>query len=191
MFNKIFLALFIIGLLAMGGMVFSSNNWLYSIGKPEDAVANHEFYKGVGWQILWVSSLILLILANVILWTSKKSWPLWLTFGYFALFILLNTWWLSENLSSFQKIHKLPSSGYFFSGIFGAILCVVVGIGVFFDQFIVLRLQDKMFNKPGEQTEVVAQEKAEEIVEEKSEENTEETTVEKSEEATSEETDPK
>ncbi len=162
MINKIFLALLIVAILVTGAFVFASNNWLYSIGKPEDAVANYEFYSSLGWKFLWISSLVLVVIANVILWTERKSWALWATFGYFAVFILLNTWWLSENLSAFKKQNLLAESGYLFNGIVGAILCIVVGIGIFFNQFIVLRLRDKMFDKPTEQTEIVATEEVEE-----------------------------
>ncbi|NJM53053.1 MAG: hypothetical protein HC846_06450 [Blastocatellia bacterium] len=97
-------------------------------------------------------------MANIILWTNRKSWALWLTFGYFAVFILLDMWWLGDSLVAFKKQNNLWSGGFQVGGIFAALLVVVVGIGVFFNQFLVLRLHDKMFNKPQEQAEILDKE---------------------------------
>lgn len=101
-----------------------------------------------------------------------------MTFGYFVVFILLNTGWLSEALSSYQRNEKLPESGFIMTGLVGAISCVIVGIGVFFNQFLVLRMLDKMFDKPPENAEIVTEkESIEEKVEEKVEEVSREETA--------------
>lgn len=159
MFSKIYLALFAISLIIMGWLVYFTNSWLQSIGRPEDALANFEFYSGFGWQFLLISSLILLIIANVILWMTRNSWALWVTFGYFAVFVLLNTWWLTENLSAFNQRNNFPQSSVLVNGITGAFVCVIVGVGIFFNQFIVFRLREKMFNKPKDEI-IVAENEA-------------------------------
>ncbi|HRH41638.1 MAG TPA: hypothetical protein PKY82_08345 [Pyrinomonadaceae bacterium] len=88
------------------------------------------------------------------MWTNRKSWALWLTFSFFAVFIMVNTWWLTESLKAYQIKENLDTAGLLSkNGIFGAIFCIVGGVGIFFDQFLVLRLRDKMFGKPEETVE--------------------------------------
>lgn len=157
MFTKIYFALFAVAVLVICFFTFLSYTQLQSFGfPPPQIVENFDYYDGLMKTILWISSLVLLVLANVILWTSRKSWALWLTFGYFAVFILLNMWWLGDALVAFKKQNNLWNGSFQAGGIFAAIMVVVVGIGVFFNQFLVLRLNDKMFNKPQEQTKNIS-----------------------------------
>ncbi len=174
MINKIFLALFGVEILTMATLTLLANSQLKSHGfAPAQIVQNFSYYENWHWLTLWISSIILLILANVILWTSRKSWALWLTFLFFVGFILVNTWWLTENVANYQKDNYLDTAGLLSkNGIFGVILGVAAGIGIFFNQFIVLRLRDKMFEKPTEQVETVSAEKPAEDSAEKSAEET-------------------
>ena len=159
MFTKIYLALFATAFLVILTVTFLAYSQLQSIGFPSpQIVENFEYYDVLFKTILWISSLALLVLANVILWTNRKSWALWLTFGYFAVFILLNMWWLGDSLAFYKKQNNLSSGSFQIGGIFAAMLVVVVGIGVFFNQFIVFRLHEKMFNKPHEETEIISEE---------------------------------
>lgn len=156
MFTKIYLALLGISLLVILTLTFLCYSQLQSIGfAPTQIVENFESYDGFYKTVLWISSIALLILANIILWTSQRSWALWITFVYFAAFILLDMWWLGDLLFSYKKQNNLLSGSFQFGGFFAALLVVIVGIGVFFNQFIVLRLHDKMFNKTPEETEIV------------------------------------
>lgn len=159
MFTKIYLALLGISLLVIVTLTFLCYSQLQSIGfAPTQIVENFESYDGFYKTVLWISSIALLILANIILWTSRRSWALWITFVYFAAFILLDMWWLGDLLFSYKKQNNLLSGSFQFGGFFAALMVVIVGIGVFFNQFIVLRLHDKMFNKPVEETEIVVAE---------------------------------
>lgn len=150
MLNKIFAALLGISIVTMAILTFLPYNQLQSIGfAPAQIVESFNYYENIHWLTLLFSSAILLIFANVILWITQKSWALSATFIYFAVTILVNTWWLTELLAKYQAEHNLQTAGLISkNGIFGAILCVVVGIGVFFDQFLVLRLREKMYPKP-------------------------------------------
>lgn len=149
MLNKIFLILLAVAVLFMAALSYLTNSQLSSIGfPPPQIVETFKSYENLHWLSLWISSLILLVLANVIMWTNRKSWALWITFVYFAVFIMVNTWWLTENLSAYQIANKLDTAGLLGkNGVFGAIFCIVGGIGIYFNQFIVFRLHDKMFNK--------------------------------------------
>lgn len=167
MLNKIFLILFAVAILFMATLSFLTNSQLSSIGfPPPQIVDTFKSYENLHWLSLWISSLILLVLSNVIMWTYRKSWALWLTFSFFAVFIMVNTWWLTESLKAYQIKEHLDTAGLLSkNGIFGAIFCIVGGVGIFFNQYIVLRLRDKMFNKPDESVEQIEPEKAEEIAE--------------------------
>lgn len=175
MLNKIFLILFAVAILFMAVLSYLTVAQLNSIGFPPPQIVEYfRSYESLHWLSVWISSLFLLILANVILWTNRSSWALWITLLFFAAFIMVNTWWLTETLGSYQKSHNLETGGILSkNGIFGAIFCIVGGIGIFFNQYIVLRMRDKMFDKPSETVE----EKSE-IVEKQEEEQTGETTTE-------------
>lgn len=162
MFTKIYLALFTVALLVIATVTFLAYSQLQSIGfPPPQIVERFEGYDSIYKTFLWISSVVLLVLGNVILWTNRKSWALWVTFAYFAVFILLNLWWLGDSLVAYQKQNNIGNGSFQAGGIFAAFLVVIVGIGVFFNQFILLRINDKMYNKPVEETEAI--EKADEV----------------------------
>lgn len=175
MLNKIYLILFAVAILLMAVLSYLTVSQLNSIGFPPPQIVEYfRSFESLHWLSLWISSLALLILANVILWTNRTSWALWITLLFFGVFIMVNTWWLTENLGSYQKVHNLETGGMLSkNGIFGAILCIVGGIGIFFNQYIVLRMRDKMFDKPSE----VVEEKTE-ITEKQTENQTEENATE-------------
>ena len=150
MLNKIFLLILGISVIAMSVLTFFSFTWLQSVDKPANVAANFEFYSGLALTFLWISSLVMLILSNALLWINRSMWELWTTFLYFAVFVLLNIFWLSELFFAFKKANGLNEGAFSLTGIFGAVLCVVVGVGVFFDQFIVTKLRDKTNGMPVE-----------------------------------------
>src|SRR4051812_7104092 len=105
MLNKIFLGLLTFSLIMMSVLTFFSSTWLQSIDKPENVVANFEFYAGITSTFLWISSIILLIFANILLWKDRSIWSLWAAFLYFAVFILLSTLWLGEQAFAYKKLN--------------------------------------------------------------------------------------
>ncbi|MEK7724205.1 MAG: hypothetical protein AAB336_07655 [Acidobacteriota bacterium] len=156
MFTKIYLALFVVALLVILTVTFLTYSQLQSVGFPPlTIIDNFQFYDSWHKTILWISSIALLVLANVILWTSRRSWALWLTFVYFGVFILLNMWWLSDAFIAYSKRNNLWNGSFNAGGLFAAFFVVVVGIGIFFNQFIVIRLHDKMFNQQKDVPETV------------------------------------
>jgi hypothetical protein len=143
MWNKIYLGLLIVAVAIMGIMAFMCYNRLGSIDKPETVAANFMNLQSLYWTILWISSAILMIVSNVLLWTKRSAWALWTTFIFFAAFIILQTWWLGELFKTYSIANKLEAN--IGMGIIGIILCIITAVGVFFNQFIVFRMRDKMF----------------------------------------------
>lgn len=140
MWNKIYLALLAVAFVVMGFLTFYANSWLGSIGNPKDALAGYYHYTGLGTTILGISSLILLVIANVILWNTRRAWAMWVTFVYFTVFVILRTFWLEKSRYNFEN-----SDSLFFTPVVGVIFVIAAGAIVFFNQLINLRLNDRMY----------------------------------------------
>jgi hypothetical protein len=162
MWNKIYLVLLLVAILAMCAITFICNNQFSSYDNPISVLQRIETYISLYWNFLWISSAILLILANVLMWINKKAWAIWSTFIFFAVFVLLQTFWLENSYLAFQQKNGLTDKTFSAFGIVGALLCLGVGVGLFFNQFIVFRLRDKMFGEKKETIENV-QEVSEEV----------------------------
>jgi len=143
MWNKIYLGCLAASALALGILMYLSIDWLNSIGSPVIAVEKYNYYSNLSWAFLWISTLILLAVGNVVLWKLRKSWALWATLLYFAFFIVLQTFWLDQSLFQFKQKNG-GGDGFSFSPFFGIALIVLAAIIVFFNQFLVKRLSDKM-----------------------------------------------
>lgn len=140
MWNKIYFGLLAAAFLLMCFFTFYAYSWLGSIGNPKDALVGYYYHAGSGSTFLWVSTAVLLILANVILWETRRGWAMWATFAYFAVFVVLRTFWLERARYNFEN-----SDSLFFTPVIGVILIVVAGAFVFFNQFLNLRLNEKMY----------------------------------------------
>lgn len=145
MLNKIFLGVFAAAVIGMSILTFYAHRQLQSIGfKPEVIAENFSGADALNWNFLWFSTLALFVLANVVLWTSRRAWALWLTLGYFAVFTLIETWWLGGLFSTYERTNNLTSAGSIGSYVFGAVLCILAAIVVFFSQFLIVRLRDRI-----------------------------------------------
>ena len=145
MWNKIFLGVLTIAILITGIFTVYSYSWLGSIGNPASAVEGYQSVSSLASVILWISTIILIVLANFLLWQTRRSWAMWVSFAFFAVFIALRYFWLDNALLNFQKTHNLTDSSFSFSPIFGIIFVVLAAVIVFFNQFINLRLNEKMY----------------------------------------------
>jgi hypothetical protein len=169
MWTKIYLIFLAVALLTMGFLTYLSYAQLQSIGfAPRDIAASFLSYGGIYWTGLWISSLALLILANVVLWLNRRAWALWATFSFFSLFVLVRTWWLNGVYVNYTQQNNLPTETLFGYGIIGVLLCIVVAVGIFFNQFLILRMRDRVqgVDKPVQEAVVVEDNPREEIVEE-------------------------
>jgi hypothetical protein len=139
MWNKIYFALLAVAALAMIFFTFYAHSWFSSIDNPKNVLEGYFYYAGLGSIFLWISAAVLLILANIILWDTRRGWALWATLGYFAFFVILRTFWLEKARYNFQN-----SDSLFFTPVIGVILIVGAGGLVFFNQYLNLRLNEKM-----------------------------------------------
>ena len=96
MLQKVFLSLLALAIISMLIVTFVSYGWLQSIGDPTIAVANYQYFAGIGWTMLWISFIALLIVANVILYSGGKAWPMWISLAFFVTFLIIQTFWLEK-----------------------------------------------------------------------------------------------
>lgn len=144
MLDKLYLGLLGIAVIIASVLMYFSYTWLLSIGDPNLTADNFQNYSTMTWMFIWVSFLILLIFANYLLWTTKKVWFVWSAFAYFSIFIILHTFWLAQSFVSFKEANNLTDDTFSVSPFLGVGILLAVAIGVFFDQYIVLRLRNKM-----------------------------------------------
>lgn len=145
MLSKIYVGLIAVAVLVMGALTFLCYSWLQSIGDPTAIVENYKQYAGISWNTLWVFFVVLVVFANVVLWKTGKTWSLWASLLFFVVFIIAQTFWLDRAFFNFQKEANLTESSLFLKPFLGVTISVLGAVGTFFDQFIVLRLRDKMY----------------------------------------------
>ncbi len=149
MWNKIYFAVMAAAIVVMCFFTFYANSWFASIGNPQTALEGYQYYAGLGSAALWISTAVLLILANVILWNTRRGWAFWTTLAYFAAFVILRTFWLEKMRYNFQN-----SDSFFFTPIVGVILIIGAGAIVFFNQLLNLRLNEKMYPVKADDAEI-------------------------------------
>lgn len=149
MWNKIYPVALAIAVVVMIVLTYLAYSKLQSVGfAPSVIAANYLTFEGYYGQFLWFSALILLILANILMWTQRRSWALWATLSYFVIFLLLKGWWLDKVFFNYQQENSLTDSSLFAGGLISTVLCVFAAVIVYFDQFLVLRLHERMYKSP-------------------------------------------
>lgn len=143
MWNRIYLIALATLTVITAGLMYYSYTWLKSITNPVDVAANYESSSHIGWGFLWISAAILLILANVMLWQTRKAWALWATLAYFGFFVILQTFWLDQSFFQYKKNNALAESEFSFSPFLGVGVCIAAAFIVFFDQFLVTKIHGK------------------------------------------------
>jgi len=154
MWNKTYSIALAIAVLVMSSLCFYAYSWLSSIAAPVSVVQNYEYFSSIAWTFLWLSTIVLLILGNVLYWRIQQSWGLWATFLYFAAFIILQTFLFDETFRTFKNRNNLAETGLSFSPFFGVVLCLIGAIIIFFDQFLISRLHKKMFGVAPEEVKL-------------------------------------
>ncbi len=158
MWNKIYLVVLAIAILAMGLLLYLPYSWLQSITNPRDVAAKYEFYSNVSWIFLLISSLVLLTIGNVVLWLTRRAWAMWASLLYFAVFIVAHTFWLENSFFRYKQENLAGNGVIFWSPLFGVVLIVLAAIIVFFDQYLVKRMHDKMYPAVAPPVEVLPEE---------------------------------
>ncbi len=145
MFNKIYVALLAVSAILMVFLVFYAWSWLGSIGAPAAVVDGYRYYAGHSVIVLFLSTTLLLLLGNVILWTSRNAWAMWTTFVFFAVFALAKFFWLDMAFAQFSKTNAITESGFSVGPVVAVGLIALAALIVFLDQFVVVRLVAKMY----------------------------------------------
>jgi hypothetical protein len=141
MFSKIYLAALATSIAVMAFFTYYSWSWLQSIGQPAAAVAGYEYHSNLAWVTLWIMSVLLLLLGNAVLWTTRSAWAMWLTFIFFAAFIVIKYFWLGREFMRFSE----TLSAFSAAPIIGAGLIILMAAIVFLDKFMVVRLLAKTY----------------------------------------------
>lgn len=147
MISKIYLIGLGIFVILMGILTYFAYDWLGSLTAPIDVKTNYEFFISSGRQTLLVSTVILLILANIILWKLEKSWAFWSTLLYFVFFILIQSFWLDRAFEQFKENRGLSDGTLSISPIIGVGLCFAAAFFIYFNQYLIKRMYEKMFSK--------------------------------------------
>jgi hypothetical protein len=145
MWNRVFLIALIVAILPMAFLTYYSWDWLSSIGSPAGVVENFAFYSSMAWGFLWISTVVLLILANVVLWQSRRSLALWSTLVYFAAFVAIKYFWLERSFSTYLTANGINEKGIASGILFAVILCVAAVVLVFFNEMIAVRLNKRIY----------------------------------------------
>lgn len=148
MWNKIYIVVWAIAAIVMVFLTCYAQSWLQSIGAPVVALEHFLYHSALSWTFLWFSSVVLLILANIVLWKTRRSWAMWLTLGYFAVFLAVRGFFLDPAALAFVSANGLPPLAAAIGPFFTFMLFVIGLAVVFFDQFLVVRMSEKMYPPP-------------------------------------------
>ncbi|HQX56820.1 MAG TPA: hypothetical protein PLP07_12905 [Pyrinomonadaceae bacterium] len=148
MWSKLYLGLIAVSVATVGFFTYYSWSWLQSIGLPIAAIEGYSFNSDIAWYLLWVSFVLLILVGNAILWTTKSSWAVWSSFFYFAAFILMRYFWLEEEAFRFKKMAGLGNGAFSVGPLLGAIIVVVAAIAILGNHFLIIRLNQKLYPDP-------------------------------------------
>jgi hypothetical protein len=151
MWNKIYSIVLAAAVIISGILTYVAYRNLHSSGfSPSVIVQNYRYYANYDWIFLWISTALLLILGNVVLWKTRRAWALWTTFLYFAVFVIVLQFWLAQTLFRYKQENRLTDEFLTLGPFLAITFIVLMVIVIFFDQYIVKRMHDKMY--PSEQT---------------------------------------
>lgn len=124
-------------------------SWLQSIGSPDAAIAGFEYHHRLAESAIWLSTLVLIGVANGVMWLTGRVWAMWVTFFYFVATKFGVAFWLENAHAAFLANISGRSNGIVSSLLLNVILSGLVGAVIFFDQYIVIRLREKTFGNDG------------------------------------------
>ncbi len=159
MLRNIYLAVLALSAAVCGFFIYYGQTWLASIGDPQTAYDGFAYHHALGGAALWIASGLLLLLANIILLTTRSAWAMWTTFAFFAVFTLIRYFWTGPAGFAFHQSFDPNAATYNFSVFLGVFLIVGAAVVVFFDQFLIVRILQKMYGTEPEENQ--AKEEAE------------------------------
>lgn len=144
MWNKVYLILLAIAVLTMGVLLYLPASWLSSVADPKNVALNYAHYSNISWTFLLISSIVLLLTANFVLFKTRRSWAMWATLTYFAVFMTAQTFWLEKSFFRYQQENNLNDSAFFLGSFVGVALIFLAAVIVFFNQYLIKRAQARL-----------------------------------------------
>jgi uncharacterized membrane protein len=148
MLNKIYLAALLVCTIVAGFFAYYGWSWLQSIGDPRIGFENYGYHRTMGIYAMLISTAILIVLGNVLLWSRHSAWGLWVADAYFVVFALVFLVAINAAANSYCLENNLCQDP---SRAAGILLTVFGGLALtallFGDQFIVLRLREKTYGQ--------------------------------------------
>jgi hypothetical protein len=131
-----------------GFFAYYAWSWLGSVGDPRVAWEAFNYHKRTGVYFVICAVVVLVAIGNVILWNTRNAWALWASHAYFVIFTLAFLIWLHVSGINFCLDNRVCTDP---SRAIGPLLVVFGSLGLtallFADQFLLLRLQEKMHGK--------------------------------------------
>lgn len=155
MWNRIYLVSLAVFVATMTFFSYYSWTWLKSIGEPPAAVEGYLYHSGISWMFFWISSIALLIIANFVLGKYRRSWAMWVTFVYFAVFVIIRYVVLEQAFFQFKKSNGLWEGGFSLAPVAAVVFCTVAAVVVYANQFVGVRLRKRMFPDKVEATDTL------------------------------------
>ena len=140
-----------------GFILYYTGSWLASIGSPRDAFAGFLYYSRISQVAMWMSAAVLLVIANVILWSYRRAWAVWTTLLFTVVFLLIRFAWLDYSGLGFADRNGLPDDGLRWGFLMAVIASAAVAGVAYFDVFLVSRLRDRMHPPANPETGVSEQ----------------------------------
>lgn len=145
MWDRIFLLVLAICSAIMAGLTYYAWSWLQSIGAPQATVDGYTFHSGLAFKFVWISSIVMLVLANFLLARFRRSWAMWATFVYFAAFIATSFFFLESSFLKYKVSTGLAQPGLPVASLVGALIIIAAGVIVFVDQLAIVRLRERIY----------------------------------------------
>lgn len=149
MWKKVYFGLVGIGAVVLVFFAYYAWSWLQSIGEPRTAWEAFNYHKRTGVYFLCGWTILLLVTGNVILWMRRMAWALWATDAFFVIGAAVFLIWLHAAGVTFcldNGVSDSPSRAV--GPLLAFIGAVVLTIFIFANQFLVLRLHEKMYGRP-------------------------------------------
>jgi hypothetical protein len=157
MLTKIYLALLAVSAGLTAFFIYYAWSWLQSIGSPQLASDGYNYNASIALELLCITSVALLILANITLVKTRKSWAMWTTLSYFGIFMIVEYFWLEPTASN-QFGSQILGRSTSIGTVFAAIIFIAAAAFVYANQFAAVRLASRMYRTAPalspEQTEV-------------------------------------
>lgn len=144
MWNRIYLIALAVFIIPLSFLTYYSYSWLTSIGSPRAASDGFLYHTDFAWKLLWLSTIILVVLANVVLAKYRQSWAIWTTFVYFAVFVVIRYLWLQRSYLQFSLENGFTDGGWAFGPVFAVLLCAGAAVVLFSNQLLVNRMSERL-----------------------------------------------